>query len=271
MRREYARRRVATTQLPGARGRAHCLLFALKAVLDSDAMPARDRTKRRVAPRQARAHASIDAILEATEILLREKGYARTTTNRIAERAGVNVALVYRYFAGKEAIVGALIERAAGTTEESVRKVLAENAHNPLPVALRALLETLVHTPGDPVVHRELFEHVDATRRRQNLHDLRARIAALFADFMARRRAELRPLADHDATMFVLQHAIEAATHAAAFYRPGGLSLERALDALADIVSRGLLPATASAADASPAARAGAPTGAASRRVRARA
>jgi len=233
-------------------------------------MPIRDRTKRRVAPKQARAHASIDAILEAAEILLREEGFAGATTNRIAERAGVNVALLYRYYAGKEAIVGALIERAAEATQATVRQVLADNALAPLPVAIRALLGALVATPGDPALHRELVEHVDATKRRQLVHELRAQLAAEFSRFMAGRRAELRPLADREATMFVLQHAIEAATHAAAFYRPDSLSLERVLDALAELVLRTLRPTATRGGDA-PAAPAAAPSAPASPRAARRA
>jgi len=55
------------------------------------------------------------------------------------------------------------------------------------------------------------------------------------------RHAELRPNIDHEATVFVLQHAIEAVTHAAAFYRPADLTRERVLAALAELVTRELL------------------------------
>src|SRR5262245_64528603 len=111
-------------------------------------MPPRDRTRRRVIPRQQRAQASAEAILSAAELLLREQGFARMTTNRIAARAGVNVALVYRYFAGKEAIVGALIERFSRQTHDQFAKVLVQHARSPLPVAFRALLTSLIETPN---------------------------------------------------------------------------------------------------------------------------
>lgn len=206
-------------------------------------MPPRDRTKLRVAPRQERARASVDAILTAAEQVLREEGFARATTNRIADRAGVNVALVYRYFAGKEAIVGALVERAAETTYDAVRSALTENASAPLSTALRAMVDALVNTRGlHPAVHRELVEHVDITRRRQVVHDLRVRAGALFSAFLAERSADLRPIADREAVHFVLEHALEAAAHAAAFYRPDGLTSERVVDALVELVMRVLAP-----------------------------
>src|SRR3954467_10150614 len=107
-------------------------------------MPPRDRTKRRIIPTQRRAQVRADAILTAAEQLLREQGFARMTTNRIAQRAGVNVSLVYRYFAGKEAIVGALIERFAEQTLDAARAVLIEQAGVPLASGVRALLSVLV-------------------------------------------------------------------------------------------------------------------------------
>ncbi len=204
-------------------------------------MPPRDRTKARVAPRQRRALVSRDAILTAAEELLRDDGVAAATTNRIAARAGVNVALLYRYFAGKEAIVGALIERVAAETLVAVRGALADHAAAPLPIAMRALLEALVATPRDPALHQQLFEHVDVTRRRATVQALRDTIAAVFADELERRRGELRPLPDLEATRFVVQHAVEAATHAAAFYRPDGLAMARVLDALTELITRSLV------------------------------
>lgn len=203
-------------------------------------MPPRDRTKRRVSPTQDRARASIDAILTATEQLLAEQGFARTTTNRIAARAGVNVALLYRYFAGKEAIVGALIERHAETTHAAVRKALDEHRDQPLAVAVRAVLQALVQTPTAPALHRELVEQVSSSKRHEVVQVVRQRLAASFAEFLSQRQGELRPLRDAEATLFVVQHAIEAATHAACFYRPEQLSLERSLDALGELVVRTL-------------------------------
>ena len=205
-------------------------------------VPPRDRTRRRIVPTQARARASVDAILTATEQLLRERGYARLTTNHIAARAGVNVALVYRYFAGKEAIVGALIDRVADATVSALQATLAAHARSPLPVAVRAIVDVLVGTPSVPALHRELTEHVDAAHRRVVVRDIRAAAAARFRELLVARRAELRPDADLDALLFVLEPAIEAATNAAAFYRPADLSLDRAVTALCDVITRALLP-----------------------------
>ena len=206
-------------------------------------MPPRDRTKRRVVPKQQRAQVSADAILGAAEQLLHEVGFARTTTNRIAARAGVNVALVYRYFAGKEAIVAALIERFTQATRDSFEAALSAHAHAPLPELIRALLHALVSTPESPDLHRALFEQIDIAKRRELVRSQTAAMTQAASVLLTQRSSELHALRDPAATFFVLEHAIFAATHAASFYRPGDLSRERVLDALTDMVCRTLLSA----------------------------
>jgi AcrR family transcriptional regulator len=62
-------------------------------------------------PVQQRSRDTFDALVEACTGLLVERGYARTTTNHIAERAGVNVASLYEYFPGKDAIVAEVAAR----------------------------------------------------------------------------------------------------------------------------------------------------------------
>lgn len=62
-------------------------------------------------PAQRRSQQTFDAIVEAGTQLLPLLGYAGTTTNHIAERAGVNIASLYEYFPGKDAIVAQVAER----------------------------------------------------------------------------------------------------------------------------------------------------------------
>ena len=54
---------------------------------------------------------TVDRIIDATEYLLKERGYEALSTNHIAEAAGVNIATLYKYFTNKQAILVALHER----------------------------------------------------------------------------------------------------------------------------------------------------------------
>ena len=65
----------------------------------------------RAAPRQDRSRATVERILVAADAEIGEVGLARTTTRRIAQRAGLSVGATYRFFADKEAIAVALSQR----------------------------------------------------------------------------------------------------------------------------------------------------------------
>jgi len=65
-------------------------------------------------PSQRRSQATFDAVVEACAWLLPRHGYAGTTTNHIAERAGVNVASLYEYFPGKDAVIAEVAARLVG-------------------------------------------------------------------------------------------------------------------------------------------------------------
>jgi AcrR family transcriptional regulator len=62
-------------------------------------------------PTQRRSRETFEALVEACTRLLPEQGYAGTTTNHIADRAGVGIASLYEYFPGKDAIVAQVAER----------------------------------------------------------------------------------------------------------------------------------------------------------------
>lgn len=80
-------------------------------------------------PSQQRSRATFEALIEACAWLLTKRGYAGTTTNHIAERAGVNIASLYEYFPGKDAIVAQvaerLVERVLGRLAEGAAHVMA--------------------------------------------------------------------------------------------------------------------------------------------------
>lgn len=59
-------------------------------------------------PRQERAKRTYEAILTAAAELLMEVGVERISTNLVAERAGITVPALYRYFPNKYSVLNAL-------------------------------------------------------------------------------------------------------------------------------------------------------------------
>ncbi len=74
-------------------------------------MPVRRRIRPRKLPTQARAHATVEVILEAAARILVKHGFDGMTTNSVAERAGVSVGSLYQYFPNKESLVAELEHR----------------------------------------------------------------------------------------------------------------------------------------------------------------
>ena len=87
--------------------------------------PLRATTSPRKLPRQARAQATVGAILEATVQILDREGLEAATTTRIAEVAGVSVGSLYQYFSHRDAILNALQEREFERALVLMQRVLA--------------------------------------------------------------------------------------------------------------------------------------------------
>lgn len=66
------------------------------------ARPASSASMRKL-PTQDRAHATIEAIFQATAQIVETEGEARLTTNKVAQKAGFSIGTLYQYFPGKEA------------------------------------------------------------------------------------------------------------------------------------------------------------------------
>ena len=62
------------------------------------------------APRQPRARQTVQRIIDATAAIVAEQGLDSITTNKVAERANVNIASLYQYFPNKQALLGALLQ-----------------------------------------------------------------------------------------------------------------------------------------------------------------
>ncbi|HVK98612.1 MAG TPA: TetR/AcrR family transcriptional regulator [Dongiaceae bacterium] len=77
-----------------------------KAKKSADAKPARPLKQ----PKQPRAQRTVERIVEATRALVIERGVDALTTNKVAERAAVNIASLYQYFPNKEALLGAVLD-----------------------------------------------------------------------------------------------------------------------------------------------------------------
>lgn len=95
-------------------------------------------------PAQARASATIDAIIEAASQILQREGEDAVTTGRIAERAGVSIGSLYQYFPNRDAILIALIGRQRQEIVAQIARSLSQIEAQSGEEVVRSVIATLV-------------------------------------------------------------------------------------------------------------------------------
>lgn len=160
-------------------------------------------------PQQERSRATVEAILKASTYILERDGWATFTTNRVAERAGVNIASLYQYFPNKESIVETL---RVAHVEASRAAVIAASADvaDPIAAMTRALIASHLVSPG---LHRVLTEELP---HRMGLDAECINDPAMIA--LGRRL--VAHLDDPDLSLFVARSAVHAVIHQAACHEP---------------------------------------------------
>src|SRR5882757_200242 len=111
------------------------------ASIQSNVPGAKARRRYDSARRQAQAQHTRQAVLDAGQELITERGYARTTIKAIAERASVSVETVYQHFKSKPAVLKSLLDVALGGAGETVPVADRDWVHQarPEPHAARQL------------------------------------------------------------------------------------------------------------------------------------
>jgi AcrR family transcriptional regulator len=194
-------------------------------------------TKPRKHASQKRSRATVDALVEATARILVREGFDKASTNRIAEVAGVSVGSLYQYYPGKEALVGAVIDRHNQELMQVVRGALAEVASQPIEKAVRRLVAVAIEAHRvDPKLHRVLAEQIPRAGRLENVEAFNREAHALFRAYLEDHRDELR-VVDLGVAAFVCVTSIEALTHTAVLHRSELVS-DEAVETLIDEAAR---------------------------------
>lgn len=194
-------------------------------------------TKPRKQPSQERSRVTVDALVEATARILVRESFDKTSTNRIAEEAGVSIGSLYQYFPSKEALVAAVIDRHKEELMQVARDALARLGKLPVKDAVRALVTLAIEAHGvDPRLHRVLAEQIPRTGRLKNVEAFSRENYSLFRTYLEAHREEIRAV-DLDLAAFVCVTSIEALTHAAVLHHPEMLG-DDAAAALIDEATR---------------------------------
>ncbi|MGG4774390.1 TetR/AcrR family transcriptional regulator [Paenalcaligenes sp. Me52] len=175
----------------------------------------------RKSPRQARSKALVTAILDATAQVLVERGYAGTSTNLIAARAGVSIGSVYQYFPNKDSLIAALRERHATDLYDTLESVLSSRNPQTLDEKLAAIVHGwMIAHQLEPDLHRVVEQEFPFFERAN--HDelpIYRSIVERVRQLLEEHREHLLPDDLDLATWMVLQ-TIESLIHAATTTTP---------------------------------------------------
>jgi AcrR family transcriptional regulator len=198
-------------------------------------MARRPKTAPRKRPIQQRAVFTVDAILEAAAYILVKHGWEGFTTNRVAERAGVNIASLYQYFPNKEAIAIELQRRHMSKAREELPAGLpALRSQRDLRGVLRMIVDAAVREHSTaPALHRALAELPRSARRHdpadeQDEHRVWERVIRPF----------FRNVPDAELAIFLCRAAGHAAIHEAATERPELLDHPRFAEEVTTLLER---------------------------------
>ncbi len=90
----------------------------------------------------------VERIVVAGQTVLLRDGYGSFSTNRVADEAGISPGSLYQYFADKQAILAAVVDRYADELSTQLAAVLTTHLHKPGPELIRSTLEALMDALG---------------------------------------------------------------------------------------------------------------------------
>ncbi len=177
--------------------------------------------------------------MRATARILVKRGYQATTTNHIAEAAGVSVGSLYQYFPNKEAIVAALLDEHLEESQAFVRAGTANAIEQPIEEAARGLIQGLLDAHRvDPKLHRVFVEELPRISTFERIHQLEQDTLAIVRAYIEVRLPEVVKKRKVDVVAFVIVHAVEAVTHGAVLFRPDLLENPAFVDEVVRLVVR---------------------------------
>lgn len=189
-------------------------------------------------PVQARAKATVEALLDACTRLLVDEGYEAVSTNRIAEIAGVSIGSLYEYFPNKQSIIAAALARTmreiVGEMTASLHTALAlpEQPRGGIDYWMRAMVTALEQRAA---VLRVALREVPFLWEIPEVRELSRTLQHIALE--GRNKSErVVHFDDPEASTYLLTNMVWAAVLQTVLHRPAHLSRERLTRTLVDMV-----------------------------------
>jgi len=202
-------------------------------------MRARKSLQPRKRPVQQRSRLTVDQILEAAARVFAKRGYAGTTTNHIAERAGVSIGSLYQYFPNKDTILVALHAQHMEGASEVLRTMMEEALREkkaPEHLLRRFVRQIVEMHASEPALHHVLlYEGPRTPELSEKVHAIEDNMAHAVEQVLAERGGISRPHAKHAAYLVV--HVVENMAHEYVIHPPPEMPIEVFIEELVTMLS----------------------------------
>lgn len=191
-------------------------------------------------PVQARSREMRDRILIAAAQVLAERGYAGLSTNRVAERAGVSVGSLYRYFEDRTDLLEHLRRRVTEEVVAELGEAMVSAVRLDPFAGVRHVVSTLVAALVEhgPVV-KALIDEVPLGSHANALPAVEAQLGQFARMFVAQHAPEM-PADEVDVRVYLALGVTLSACLRIALERPAGLDVERLTDLVTGLLVAGL-------------------------------
>lgn len=192
-------------------------------------------------PRQNRSKNMVETILAATARVLCERGYARTSTNHIAEAAEISVGSLYQYFPNKDALFVALHKRHEQQLQALIEGMLSQLLAQGKLLSLRQAMASLIRAwiqahQLEPELHRRLEAEFPFFEPDEEVQSTERRIQAQIRELLSLHATEIFQ-ADLDLATYLIMKTIESHVHALVIAPPSGFSPEALEAGLLDAIT----------------------------------
>jgi AcrR family transcriptional regulator len=196
--------------------------------------------KPRKIPAQERSRFTVKMIYEAAAQVFSKEGYEGTTTDLIAEKAGVSIGTLYQYFVSKDAILYGLFEQHMKDVMDAVRQIqeTIRQSENVGPDMTREIIRMVLdHNVHDRAQHTLFIGNIgwpdEIVQKQLDMgRTLKTHIEEIF-----RSLPNIR-VKDHKTAAHVIWSTIRMTIHDYLLYWSSDIPSEALISELSDMINR---------------------------------
>jgi AcrR family transcriptional regulator len=160
------------------------------------------------------------------------------STNHIAERAGISIGTLYRYFDDKHAVFEALFARELRKDTQAIEAVLKEFEGEPIEVVVPRIIGVTLERLGErPRLRQVLTQEFATSKQRKERTGIKMHLARVLTNYL-RAHPQFRIPHSIRLEMLIIVNAVEAAIYAAIWEYGPILKRSRLVSEVSDLVLR---------------------------------